>query len=78
MRAKGVMIPDQIAVAGFDNDELSELLMPALTTVSQPYYEIGCECVRLLMSQVKDNNIIGRQVLLSHNLLVRGSTVSEN
>ena len=74
LRAHAIDVPGEIAVTGFDNDDLTEWLRPQLTSVNQPLYEIGCECVRLLMAQIKDDNIIGRHVHLSHSLVIRGST----
>ena len=75
LRDRGIDVPDGIAVAGFDNDDLTEWQRPPLTSINQPRYEIGCECVRLLISQIKDDSVVGRHVLLTHNLVVRGSTV---
>ncbi|MBC1406262.1 LacI family transcriptional regulator, partial [Listeria welshimeri] len=38
---KGVKIPEDLSVIGFDDIELSEFMVPPLTTVRQPIYEIG-------------------------------------
>jgi LacI family transcriptional regulator, repressor for deo operon, udp, cdd, tsx, nupC, and nupG len=74
LRDHAVDVPGEIAVTGFDNDDLTEWLRPQMTSINQPRYEIGCECVRLLMAQMKDDNIIGRHVHLSHNLVIRDSS----
>ena len=38
---KGKKIPDDISVVGFDGLEISEYLVPSLTTVYQPSFDIG-------------------------------------
>jgi LacI family repressor for deo operon, udp, cdd, tsx, nupC, and nupG len=77
LRNAGINVPKSIAIAGFDNFEISELCKPVLTTINQPLYEIGCECIRLLLSLIKEENSIGRHVMLDHELVVRASTIGE-
>ncbi|HAL74937.1 MAG TPA: hypothetical protein DCM45_07635 [Clostridiales bacterium] len=72
--SRGIVIPRDIAIVGFDNDDITELQNPPLTSINQPRYEIGCECVRMLLAQMKEDCIIGRHVQLSHNLIVRESS----
>ena len=49
LRARGLRIPEDISVAGYDDYRLiSETLYPALTTVALPYREIGQQAARLL------------------------------
>jgi LacI family transcriptional regulator, repressor for deo operon, udp, cdd, tsx, nupC, and nupG len=71
----GVSVPEDIAVSGFDNVELAEICNPSLTTVNQSFYEIGRETMRLLVSLIKGEITIGRQVLINHQLIIRDSTV---
>ncbi|MBT2721153.1 LacI family DNA-binding transcriptional regulator [Bacillus sp. ISL-46] len=72
----GYRIPEDIAVCGFDNQEISEMTNPKLTTVDQPFYEIGYESMRMLESIIKGEISTGRRVLIEHKLIKRGSTVS--
>jgi len=45
----GLKVPDDISVMGFDNSDMAPLLDPPLTTVSQPFYEMGAKaCERLI------------------------------
>ncbi|WP_376794712.1 LacI family DNA-binding transcriptional regulator [Thermogemmatispora sp.] len=48
--ALGLRIPQDIAVVGFDDIPLSAHVKPRLTTVKQPFYEIGRNAVELLLS----------------------------
>ncbi|MFJ4229893.1 LacI family DNA-binding transcriptional regulator [Paenarthrobacter nicotinovorans] len=50
LREHGLAIPDDIAVVGFDNQEvIAAHLRPPLSTVSLPHYELGAAGVRLLL-----------------------------
>ncbi len=49
------------------------MLHPALTTVSQPTYELGQEAVRLLLAHIAEPNAPLRTVTLQTHLIVRKS-----
>jgi LacI family repressor for deo operon, udp, cdd, tsx, nupC, and nupG len=49
---------------------------PKLTTVDQPFYEIGYESMRMLESIIRGEISTGRRVLIEHKLIKRGSTIS--
>ncbi|GEM47276.1 diguanylate cyclase domain-containing protein [Deinococcus cellulosilyticus] len=45
----GLIVPDQVAVTGFDDSEEFQHVVPALTTVRQSFFEQGRQAVRTLM-----------------------------
>jgi LacI family transcriptional regulator len=50
LRERGLSIPDDMAVVGFDNQEvIAAHLRPPLSTVSLPHYELGAAGVRTLL-----------------------------
>lgn len=50
LRQRGLSIPDDMAVVGFDNQEvIAAHLRPALSTVALPHYDLGAAGVRLLL-----------------------------
>ena len=50
LREHGLSIPDDLAVVGFDNQEvIAAHLRPPLSTVSLPHYELGAAGVRMLL-----------------------------
>lgn len=67
---KGVSVPGQLSVAGFDDTDLAQLVWPALTTIRQPIRDLGYAAAELLL-EFRDD--IERREL-AHQLLVRGST----
>src|SRR6478752_2670958 len=46
----GLRIPDDLALAGFDDITPSAHMRPPLTTVRQPFYEMGQQAISLLLS----------------------------
>ncbi len=73
----GLKVPEDIAVAGFDNDEIAEIIRPPLTTISQPFFEIGCETAKLIHLLINDEISTGYHVMVDHELKIRESTVGQ-
>ena len=73
----GFRIPRDISIMGFDDIEISRFLVPPLTTVAQPYREIGAQAVELLISLVQSRDAkkpAEKNVILNPTLRIRGST----
>ena len=49
---RGVKVPDQVSVIGFDDLDMAAHFVPALTTVHQPRPEIGQSAARLLLERM--------------------------
>lgn len=69
----GVKVPEEIAVCGFDGSEIAEACDPALTTVMQPFEEMGAEAVHMLHMMITGSISMGKRVIVSHVILDRGS-----
>jgi LacI family transcriptional regulator len=52
-QSKKIKVPDEIALAGFSNSELTELLNPSLTVVKQPAFEMGQLATSLLLELIE-------------------------
>ncbi|GAB4462670.1 MAG: LacI family DNA-binding transcriptional regulator [Armatimonadaceae bacterium] len=74
LAAKGVRVPQDISVAGFNDDIMADRQSPPLTTMRQPYSQIGEQAVHLLLQQVKDIDSRGIVAELLPELVVRAST----
>lgn len=70
----GFRIPQDISIAGFDDNDYSAYLNPALTTIKVNARRIGQECVRLVAQRIDDPNRPFEQRRIPYQLVVRGST----
>ncbi len=73
LKEKNIKIPDEIMIVGFDNHEISEMTKPRLTTVAQPFYEMGRESVRALVSIIEYKANTGKKIYLNHEIYIRES-----
>lgn len=69
LRRAGITVPDDVAVIGYDDERAAQLLDPPLTTIRQPYEEMGSLAVTRLIEQ---NETVER-VLVRPALRVRQS-----
>ncbi|MAT99749.1 MAG: hypothetical protein CL608_21625 [Anaerolineaceae bacterium] len=72
MAERGIHVPTDVAVAGFNDIEEGRLVRPPLTSVSLPFYEQGQQSVATLLSLLADETVPD-SVLLQSRLLVRQS-----
>ena len=72
-RQLGRRVPDDLAVAGYDDIRLSELVTPPLTTCRVPRSELGKRAVTLLLNQLNDNPEGAKSITLRPQLVVRAS-----
>lgn len=71
---RGILIPDQLEVVGFDNTRLATMVRPTLTTVLQPMYDIGAVAMRLLTKYMNKETVPDHIVTLPHRIEYRNST----
>lgn len=74
IREQGLRVPEDIAVVGFDDVPLASYVVPTLTTVRQPIYEMGVEAGRIALRMI-DAGLAGEphRVTLPTKLVVRNS-----
>lgn len=73
IHSKGLKIPDDIAIVGFDDVPWAASLNPPLTAVSQPGYEIGRRAADFLFSRIAEPDRDNVQLILKTKLMVRNS-----
>ncbi len=74
----GVRIPEEIAVTGFNNEPLSRVIRPNLTTVDYPAREIGEMAASSLINKLKDSLKADlSSIVLKHNLIIRASSLKQ-
>jgi LacI family transcriptional regulator len=73
---RGIRVPDELSVVGFDDSEQSALVTPALTTVRQPLAEMGRMAVSLLLRLLDHQRVEAMSIELATRLVVRDSTAA--
>jgi LacI family transcriptional regulator len=73
-RARGVRVPEELSIVGFDDVEPATIVSPALTTVRQPLAEMGRTGVSLLNRLLERQRFETLHVELATRLVVREST----
>ncbi len=74
IRRKGLRVPDDISVVGFDDIALAEFTEPPLTTVRLPREEIAGKAFEALLASLSDTTHMGAEYQISPQLVVREST----
>lgn len=72
MRAAGLQVPQHVALAGFDNEDWTDLV--GLTVLEQPVTEIGEAAMALLFERLEKPDLPVRKVVLSGRCVARAST----
>lgn len=71
---RGIRIPDDLAIIGFDNTILATTTVPGLTTVAQPFQEMADKTVDVLLEEIQEKKRLKRRILFDPELIVRGTT----
>lgn len=74
-RERGIRIPEELEVVGFDDVEAASLSGPTLTTVRQPLLEKGRTAARLLIESLSESGPAPENVVLPTELVLRESTL---
>lgn len=75
-RERGLRIPEDLSVVGFDDVDLCQWVSPQLTTVRQPLAGMATEATRLVLSLARGEEIANPHVQLASELIVRESTAA--
>ncbi|MGI6148044.1 MAG: LacI family transcriptional regulator [Firmicutes bacterium] len=73
LRERGMTVPQDIAIVGFDNQPVSAAAFPALTTVAQPMFELGETALRVLLRLVGGEELETNRIVLDTQLVKRHS-----
>ena len=73
-KRRGLRVPEDLSIMGFDDIALSQYCDPPLTTVAQPRFNIGKEAMLLLLDQLQGQAVSNGSRLLDCVLVERGST----
>lgn len=72
----GVLIPQQLSLAGFDDAPWMSLTTPGITVVEQPIHEIGAQATRILLHRIRGDGRPRETTVLPQTLVERGSVAA--
>ena len=73
IKEKGLKVPEDISLAGFDDTDFAAYCDPPLTTVRVPAFEMGQLAVRVLLEMIENGPNHICQYCLDTNLIIRDS-----
>ncbi|MEN8230795.1 MAG: LacI family DNA-binding transcriptional regulator [Bacteroidota bacterium] len=78
LKKAGIMVPREIAVAGFNNVHISRVVEPELTTMHYPGVEMGKVAATMLIEMMnQDQPVVARTIVMEHELVIRGSSLKK-
>ena len=76
VRARGLSVPGDVSVVGFDDSPLIAFADPPLTTIRQPVEAMGAAAVNVLLEEISGNPAQRGEFVFQPELVVRGSTAA--
>ncbi|MDY0276507.1 MAG: LacI family DNA-binding transcriptional regulator [Acholeplasma sp.] len=73
LREKGLKVPDDVSIIGFDDLSVCELASPPLTTIAQDYENIGKKASDLILKMLETGERIVDPIIVRTSLVVRDS-----
>ena len=73
--SKGLKIPHELAVMGFNDDPISLITDPPLSTIAHPALEMGAVAAQLVLYQSKKSEKLGTTIVLDPKLVARQSSL---
>jgi len=74
IKEKGLRVPEDIPVVGFDDIDIAGYFDPPLTTIHQPLFEMGKKAAELLLNQIENGETIKQEyVIFQGELIIRKS-----
>jgi DNA-binding LacI/PurR family transcriptional regulator len=73
VQERGLKVPDDLAIVGFDDLLQTTMIFPELTTIRQPCVEMGMRAAELLLDQLEHNRRERAQIILPTTLIIRES-----
>lgn len=70
---RGISVPEQLAIGGFNDLPASAWMKPSVTTVGTPLYQTGFEAASLLLASIRGSEVAAQRIDLGFTLMARES-----
>lgn len=78
LKSKGVRIPEDISVVGYDNYTVSSICIPTITTVEVDLERMSSEAVDIMTKKLSDPSYIAGRSIISGSLIIKNSVLDIN
>jgi LacI family transcriptional regulator len=80
LKENGIVVPDDIAIVGFNNDAISKLIEPTIATINYPGIEMGEIAARQLIANLKgeENVQLTNTIIIRSDLIIRESSLKKH
>lgn len=75
IKKSGLRIPSDIAVLGFNNENIGRFVEPSLSTIDHPAFDMGIAAAEILLQKIKTGNLEQQKRLIKSRLVIRESTL---
>ncbi len=73
LRERGKKVPEDVSVIGFNDNAVSSVFYPKITTIRQPSYDMGSVAMRMLIKMLNKKELDESQFVLEYELIERES-----
>nr|WP_255651031.1 substrate-binding domain-containing protein [Cesiribacter sp. SM1] len=75
IKSKGLRMPEDIALIGFNNEPVTSLVEPSISTIAQPAFQIGKLAASHVLEQISSpGDFIPQKIILRTELIIRDSS----
>ncbi|EOD01663.1 Catabolite control protein A [Caldisalinibacter kiritimatiensis] len=73
LRDKDIKVPDEISVAGYGDLRMATIIRPQITTVKEPFYDMGAVAIRMIIKEIAGEKVKEKRVNLPFHIEKRDS-----
>lgn len=70
-----IRVPEELSVVGYGDISLSSIYRPELTTIKEPYYDLGAVAIRRILKEIKGESVDEQTITLPVQLMLRESAI---
>ena len=77
MKKSGIRIPEDIAVLGFNNENIGRFVEPSLSTIDQPAHDMGAAAAEILINHIRHQELPPEKRIVKSHLIIRESSMKK-
>ena len=70
---KGIKVPSELEVIGFDDINIASIYTPSITTIAQPKYYMGATALKMIVDLINKKELKNKKILIEPRLIIRES-----